>query len=441
MKRDRDEKKMKKKVDDKPSEYEFCKLCRINHNQGRRHNFFPRHTNSLSSLFTRFHQKLSIVKSSLRNPSFVLSSSDSPDHLWCIFCDSDIVESDSAFVCGNLIEHLASEDHLKNLKHFLWKYGGGMNKVDSFRITEDELAEWKKRCAVLKKDAPPSRSSHGQSNDIQTNYEIINTSNINNIPFLESRLSKDVMPLQYATNENYQVYHSDISQAGEVSSSAHDLASHTTWTPEHHMETQSLTCMSQSRQQPLVSSMKDFFADALVKTRVCQKQSIASREPFTEGYHSLSRISCEGMDVKNENVHSGARPPWLEGFEACNEHEQSRGPKVNVTEKNSKKTNKLNPKRVGAAWAEKRKLELEMEKRGEIIANSSDANWLPNFGGVWQSGSRKESMKGFKKEKLNVPKAESKVESETKLHPYISKRMRQGTNDNSEDVQKTGDLC
>ncbi|XP_021737449.1 TITAN-like protein [Chenopodium quinoa] len=175
MKRDGDEKKMKKKVDEKPSEFEFCKICRINHNQGRRHNSFPRHTNSLSSLFTRFHQKLSFVKSSLRNPSFVLSSSDSPDRLWCIFCDSDIVESDSAFVCGNVIEHLASDDHLKNLKHFLWKYGGGMNKVDSFRITV-ELAEWKKRCAVLKKDVPPSRSSLGQSYEMRITRYIIQIS-------------------------------------------------------------------------------------------------------------------------------------------------------------------------------------------------------------------------------------------------------------------------
>ncbi|KAL2934446.1 TITAN-like protein, partial [Bienertia sinuspersici] len=127
-----------KKVKEETSEYEFCKLCRINHNQGRRHNFFPRHKNSLSSLFSRFNQKLSYVKSSLRNPSLVLSSCDS---LWCIFCDINIVELGSVFASGNAIKHLASEDHLKNLKHFLWKYGGGLNKVDSFRITEDDLAK------------------------------------------------------------------------------------------------------------------------------------------------------------------------------------------------------------------------------------------------------------------------------------------------------------
>jgi hypothetical protein len=58
---------------------------------------------------------------------------------------------------------------------------------------------------------------------------------------------------------------------------------------------------------------------------------------------------------------------------------------------------KLNPKRVGAAWAEKRRAELEMEKEGEIVPITSDSSWLPNFGSVWQSGTRKESRKEFEK--------------------------------------------
>lgn len=57
---------------------------------------------------------------------------------------SSIVSGILFFSCvcrGNAITHLASKDHLKNLKHFLWKYGGGMDKLDSFRITESELAK------------------------------------------------------------------------------------------------------------------------------------------------------------------------------------------------------------------------------------------------------------------------------------------------------------
>lgn len=30
---------------------------------------------------------------------------------------------------------------MKNLKHFLWKYGGGMDFIDKFRIKEAEVAK------------------------------------------------------------------------------------------------------------------------------------------------------------------------------------------------------------------------------------------------------------------------------------------------------------
>lgn len=41
----------------------------------------------------------------------------------------------------NAINHLASADHLKNLKHFLWKYGGGMDGLDTLRISEADVAK------------------------------------------------------------------------------------------------------------------------------------------------------------------------------------------------------------------------------------------------------------------------------------------------------------
>ena len=44
-------------------------------------------------------------------------------------------------ISNNAINHLASLDHLKNLKSFLWKHGGGMDRVDSFRVSEADLAK------------------------------------------------------------------------------------------------------------------------------------------------------------------------------------------------------------------------------------------------------------------------------------------------------------
>lgn len=41
----------------------------------------------------------------------------------------------------NAINHLASAEHLKSLKDFLWRYGGGMDRIDSFRVVESDLAK------------------------------------------------------------------------------------------------------------------------------------------------------------------------------------------------------------------------------------------------------------------------------------------------------------
>lgn len=118
-------------------------------------------------------------------------------------------------------------------------------------------------------------------------------------------------------------------------------------------------------------------------------------------------------------MHTGAPPPWLE----ANEHDPKNLSLRSCGLPSGKgKLRKLNPKRVGAAWAERRKAEMEMEKQGKIVSETSDSSWLPNFGSVWQSGTRKESKKEFEKShKLHDMKSNHDLSSEIK--PYISKRM------------------
>lgn len=119
-------------------------------------------------------------------------------------------------------------------------------------------------------------------------------------------------------------------------------------------------------------------------------------------------------------MHTGASPPWFEPSEENGKNLSYKGLQM---DKMLGKSRKLNPKRVGAAWAEKRRIELEMEKRGELIPKNWDANWLPNFGRVWQTGTRKESRKEFEIEKQKIFKDENMSESSPKIQPYISKRM------------------
>lgn len=157
---------------------------------------------------------------------------------------------------------------------------------------------------------------------------------------------------------------------------------------------------------------------------VLDNGKVVSGESGQQGIQMLTRISFVPAENGGGNVHSGAPPPWFETTEGVQMHPKLvLGDLVSHSNK-SGKNKKLNPKRVGAAWAEKRKIEMEMEKRGEIVRNECDANWLPNFGRVWQSGSRRESRKEFEKEKQELSNVEAQPEMPIKIQPYVSKRMR-----------------
>lgn len=143
---------------------------------------------------------------------------------------------------------------------------------------------------------------------------------------------------------------------------------------------------------------------------------------------NLTRLPCVPGDQMS-NVHSGAPPPWLRTNEdiqtTCNPRET--GGNTARSSKTVRSQKRRKPERVGAVWAERRKAELEKEKRGEVVNSHLEADWLPNFGRVWQSGSRKESRREFENERRKVLKTEN-VSSDApvmpfKLQPYISKRM------------------
>lgn len=148
---------------------------------------------------------------------------------------------------------------------------------------------------------------------------------------------------------------------------------------------------------------------------------------LSSGSQSLTPIFPTVPEGAGGNVHSGAPPPWFEAVDDSQQNVQLKPILDSLVSSSNKqgKSKKLNPKRVGAAWAEKRKMEMEMEKRGELVKTNVNANWLPNFGRVWQSGTRKDSRKEFELEKQKVPKVESQpvVVVPLKIQPYISKRM------------------
>ncbi|XP_031122278.1 TITAN-like protein isoform X2 [Ipomoea triloba] len=363
---------MKKKKKNSNEGFEFCEVCKLNHNQGRRHNFFPNHKKSLEAALSRFRSKLADLRSSLKNPTPLRPEHASLNRLWCRFCQFDIPELHSFFTSENAIAHLASEDHLKQVKGFLWKYGGGMDKIDCYRITEADFAKWEKQCKALKTEAA-GEGSHGPligpSNDIHNKM-----------------------------NSDY-IYDSElpVTQGG---------------CPHLHHSYAGLSC------HPPVNGF------ALPDERT------AKGETTSLGLPNFTKISSSVQEDILGNVHSGAPPPWLNAIEQNQLESLSNSGENDLYSLSQKrKSSKLNPKRVGAAWAERRKREMELEKKGELVMNKADANWLPNFGRVWQSGSRKESRKEFQIENKISGKIGSQSTTVVQLQPYISKRMRKDSVD------------
>ncbi|KAL9262203.1 TITAN-like protein [Drosera capensis] len=379
-------------------QFEYCKMCRINYDNGRKHNYFHRHVNSLAAFLSRFQTKLSEIRSLVADPMLLNHDLAPRSRFWCVFCDCDIDEVGSDIASCNGIRHLASEEHLKNWKSFIWKYGGGMEQVDSFRIREEELAEWEKRCKALKRKTSSSvNESSGlltrALNDIQTNYNITSSFEKNSFRIINSNISHDVMPLQCSTNEDYQVYRSDGSQVASADSPFVGVVSSLPSTIHDASISKCNDLAAYGGSQHLnfpyhaASSVIGYANGSAYMDKIKSSGSSSFM-----GSQNLTQVSAGGTEESGGNVHTGAPLPWLEATEGLNTRS------VKSQSKKSRNSGKLNPNRVGAAWAEKQKRELELEKRGEIVASSYDANWLPNFGSVWQSGARKESRKDFEKE-------------------------------------------
>ncbi|XP_057424193.1 TITAN-like protein [Lotus japonicus] len=420
--------KNKAKGTKKKSEFEFCKVCNLNHDQGLRHKYFPNHKNSLPTFLSRFRNKLSDVRFFLTNPIALAPNLASRNSFWCVFCDQNIDELSSSFACANAIHHLASVEHVKNLKHFFWKNGGAMDQLDKYMFSDDDLAKWEKKCMARENEAAlPSEGSccgavsAGPSSDIQFNngnidsFENVYSNSVKSYP------SNVVLPLHSYTNE-YQVSSSGLSGVGnigqlDIGNSSEACSSGNPFALQDFAV--------ENRSHSLPCNTGQWSSDGHSRNKaVFDNRRKVTRESSQQGPQMLTRIPSVRTESNGGNVHSEAPPPWFEGTEEVQIHSKSVLEDLVSHSNKSGKSKKLNPNRVGAAWAEKRKIEMEMEKRGEIVRNEYDANWLPNFGRVWQSGSRRESRKEFEREKPKLLDVETQSEMPIKIQPYVSKRMR-----------------
>ncbi|KAL0364462.1 UNVERIFIED_CONTAM: TITAN-like protein [Sesamum angustifolium] len=391
--------KKKKKNSNEQQQFEYCEVCRVNHNQGRRHNYFPNHKTSLATLLTRFQSKLSDVKFFVKTPMLLHPDHAHQNRLWCPFCNCDVLELDSHFACDNAIEHLASVEHWKSVKDLCGSTEAEWTASTCFVFLRWITPSYTNERAqvsgsVLSSVSEAGPSLHNMSGGIQgrdAEYLKNSTDYMENCPCSNS-LASECSSYGYLASGS--VYPGVRIANGEDISLGNFLI-----------------CLVFFEFLVFI-----YLLNVVVPVFICLSV-------FCTGFPKLTQISSTSQEGIEGNVHSGAPPPWFDGTKG-NQPDLARKPELkgHVSSK-AGKSSKLNPKRVGAAWAERRKLELELERKGGHVNNNFDANWLPNFGRVWQSGTRKESRKEFQTENKATHKADHQSEMLMPLQPYISKRM------------------
>ncbi|KAG6548422.1 hypothetical protein Mapa_009909 [Marchantia paleacea] len=457
-----------------PMQYQFCRVCRQNHNQGKGHRFSTKHKLRVEALLKKFQKNIQEVKFFLKNAMRLRDDFGNRSKFWCNFCEQETSEDKSEFACAETIRHLASKAHVEAVKSFWFENGGDVGKRSSFHFSEIDFDKWEEACRMA--PLQDGHDSHrNQMNNIHSDRSIADaasTENVNeNSIVFGSSLA--VKPLSVLTDQSFQ--HSCLpngkvqfaaatsSQPGTVNELKKPYADNGThpdgksliqdapafpgqlrWqlqvaTPAEPL----LSGQGYSKSQSSPSSLlgfhngKQMWSGSLVNNGSIGGVSVSLRQTENELGQGFTVIRPPSLNPGEGNVHSGALPPWIRHDTGQRSQVQPSvshylGSSLPLSRTQERKLTKLrNPNRVGAAWAEQRRAEMEREHAGEVVEKCvpGSATWLPNFGRVWQSGSRRETRKEFESEKRSERKKRPRGESRrtldnTKLRPYVSKRQR-----------------
>jgi len=369
----------------------FCTPCNLSHTQGKGHIYSKKHQEKLEIYLNRQCEKIKSLKYFLKNP-IRISHATLPDgtnpnkNFWCFACDCDIDNSKNNFLCFEALKHLSGNKHKRKVEAF-WKECGAYLIKDVLKKTKAKFCVGKPKYIEflrliksydvdeVQEDAPIT------TDDIQklyTNSLIPSLSSSTNGKFVpapsDSKVYKTVKNtlgiLQNPTGwNNYErVWGGGIvkfRKEGQWLPWPIDLDDESDQSGQGVMGGWNVQSKPQE-EQPRLEILKGIDHN--------QKIQI---QGFGSNLTSLGTIS---LSPGEGNVHTGATPPWL----LDNSGKLRRIP----TRSDQRRRNSKQPQKLG--W--------DIIRTGQITAGR---NFLPNYGGVWESGSRSESRIKFQeKEKL-----------------------------------------
>ncbi|KAA8592611.1 centrosomal AT-AC splicing factor [Etheostoma spectabile] len=335
----------------------YCAICRQTTFTGKGHIFGKNHQSRLRVVLLKFLEKVKEARRTLKKPQ--VEKFDCTQHkqtFWCYCCgleiERNVTDGNMTVLYGGLLEHMATSEHKRNTHKFWWDNKADAKFRDKVIITEEETERFK---AEVEK----ALESFVEKEDefITQQADHIRAQEKHRQEVLQSLLEREAEPELFNGPNG-----TEMSAEDAVSSQF----------------------ASQGSEQQAGSS----FVESVVK---------APRAATGQG---LTFIGYQDSSNRG-NVHTGAVPPWLqddplEGTSGAAARLEI-GPSLQefLKQKEQEKLRKLPPNRVGANFDH---------------SSHTDANWLPSFGRVWNSGRRWQSRHQFRQEEGQTNRQKRKRE-------------------------------
>nr|XP_055056362.1 coiled-coil domain-containing protein 84 [Misgurnus anguillicaudatus] len=341
----------------------YCAICRKTDFSGKGHIFGKSHQSKLKVVIVKFLEKVKEARRNIKNPRVEKNSPDHDAQFWCYCCGLEVqrhvTDSNITVLHAGLLEHMSTPEHRINTHKFWWENKADPKLRDKFIITEDETERFKSEVAKALEQYEDKEDVF-----IKEQAAVIRSQEHHRLEVLQSLTEPDPALVQPA-----ELGQDDMKHAASSYSCSYDM-----------------------EPQPGPSH-----------------EDLPSHGRRGEAGLGLTFIGYQHSS-SHGNVHTGAVPPWLqeEPDEASGSGQKEIGPSVQqfLKHKEQEKLKKLPPNRVGANFDH---------------SSHTDANWLPSFGRVWNSGRRWQSRHQFREEANNKRKRKGRDEGKaTKKHKDLS---------------------
>lgn len=347
--------------------FSFCKICRFNHTQKRKHIFTTKHKQEMKCILQKFGSKIKLSRPYLNNPVIQEGEYEPGSMFWCHCCSGNFVKHVTdrfkTILFGGVIEHLASNEHLEATEMF-WHLNGPDKKFKtSFVISKTDFNLYKEKLVPLVDKYNDKKEE--KTKELACSIKVQQT----------SRLFVNDTPDQFINNVPRVIYRTVRNKFGVLQNPTGYHDNVRVWKGGIMKYKQN--------------------SDQIIPSRYQSKQKLRDRNYSTSG-RFLHTVSAEGeglskvtvnMNANHGNIHNGATPPWLRKDNETDEKSIAIGPSEEDFKKHLKRKekSKLNPNRVGANF-------------DHSTDKDAGGDWLPSFGRVWNQGARWKSRKEYHKE-------------------------------------------